>query len=54
MKNLFSSFMAIACVLFVGVSCTPENGGNNPIPNPEITVTGVPESNLAVEGGEFL
>ena len=53
MKKLFACFWAIACALFVGVSCTPEIGGNNPIPNPEITVTGVPESNLAVEGGEF-
>ena len=53
MKKLFAYLMALACVLFVGVSCTPEIGGDNPIPNPEITVTGVPESNLAVEGGEF-
>lgn len=52
MKNLFSCFMAIACALFVGVSCTPSEEPQEP-KAPVIAVTNVPEANLAPEAGEF-
>ena len=52
MKNLFSCFMAIACALFVGVSCTPSEEPQDP-KAPVIAVTNAPEANLAPEAGEF-
>ena len=44
--------MAIACALFVGVSCTPSEEPQTP-EAPVIAVTNVPEANLAPEAGEF-
>lgn len=52
MKNLFSCFMALACALFVGVSCTPSEEPQDP-KAPVIAVTNAPEANLAPEAGEF-
>ena len=44
--------MAIACALFVGVSCTPSEEPQEP-KAPVIAVTNAPEANLAPEAGEF-
>lgn len=44
--------MAIACALFVGVSCTPSEEPQDP-KAPVIAVTNAPEANLAPEAGEF-
>ena len=52
MKNLFSCFMALACALFVGVSCTPSEEPQDP-KAPVIAVTNAPEANFAPEAGEF-
>ena len=52
MKNLFFCFMAIACALFVGVSCTPSEEPQDP-KVPVIAVTNAPETNFAPEAGEF-
>ena len=52
MKNLFFCFMAIACALFVGVSCTPSEEPQEP-KAPVIAVTNAPEANFAPEAGEF-
>ena len=52
MKNLFSCFMALACALFVGVSCTPSEEPQEP-KAPVIAVTNAPEANFAPEAGEF-
>lgn len=52
MKNLFSCFVAIACALFVGVSCTHTEESHEP-KAPVITVTNVPDVNFAPESGEF-
>lgn len=52
MKKLFSCFMALACALFVGVSCTPSEEPQDP-KAPVIAVTNAPEANFAPEAGEF-
>ena len=52
MKNLFSCFLALACALFVGVSCTPSEEPQDP-KAPVIAVTNAPEANFAPEAGEF-
>ena len=44
--------MALACALFVGVSCTPSEEPQEP-KAPVIAVTNAPEANLAPEAGEF-
>ena len=44
--------MAIACALFVGVSCTPSEEPQDP-KAPVIAVTNAPEANFAPEAGEF-
>ena len=44
--------MALACALFVGVSCTPSDEPQTP-EAPVITVTNAPEANFAPEAGEF-
>lgn len=52
MKKLFAYLLLIACTIFAGVSCTPETP-ESPDTTPAINVTGAPEANLSVEGGEF-
>lgn len=44
--------MALACALFVGVSCTPSEEPQDP-KAPVIAVTNAPEANFAPEAGEF-
>ena len=44
--------MALACALFVGVSCTPSEEPQEP-KAPVIAVTNAPEANFAPEAGEF-
>ena len=42
MKKLFTLVLAMLCALFVGVSCTPNNGdgnGGTPTPDPEFKIT---------------
>ena len=42
MKKLFTLVLAMLCALFVGVSCTPDNGdgnGGTPTPDPEFKIT---------------
>ncbi len=42
MKKLFTLVLAMLCALFVGVSCTPDNGdgnGGTPAPDPEFKIT---------------
>ena len=56
MKKLFTLMLAFACAMFVGVSCTPDNGqeDNGGVTyTSKITVTGAPEANLAPVAGEF-
>ena len=55
MKKIFTLMLAFACALFVGVSCTPDQG-QDPVVDPTapvVTVSGAPEANLAPEAGEF-
>lgn len=55
MKKIFTLMLALACAMFVGVSCTPDNGleNENEVKASVVTVTGAPEANLAPEAGEF-
>ena len=60
MKKIFTLMLALACAMFVGVSCTNDQTGNDPTPDPTpdpsapvVTVSGAPEANLAPEAGEF-
>ena len=42
MKKLFTLVLAMLCAMFVGVSCTPNNGdgnGGTPTPDPEFKIT---------------
>ena len=47
--------LALACALFAGVSCTPDNGGEQGGSSytSSVAVTGAPEANLAPEAGEL-
>ena len=56
MKKIFTLMLAFACALFVGVSCTPDNGDdvNGGVEyTSTITVTGAPEANLTPAAGEL-
>ena len=55
MKKIFTLMLTLACAMFVGVSCTPDNGleNENEVKASVVTVTGAPEANLAPEAGEF-
>ena len=56
MKKIFTLMLMLAFALFAGVSCTNDQTGDelNPDPTaPVVTVTGVPELNLAPEAGSF-
>lgn len=47
MKKLFTLMLAMLCALFVGVSCTPDNGDGNggvPTPDPEFKITFIQET----------
>lgn len=44
---------AVVCAMLTIVSCTPDNGDDNGPAVKGITVTGVPETNLSAQGGEF-
>ena len=54
MKKIFTLMLALACAMFVGVSCTPDNGdqGGSSYTS-SVAVTGAPEANLAPEAGEL-
>lgn len=55
MKKIFTLMLALACALFAGVSCTPDNGegqGGSSYTS-SVAVTGAPEANLAPEAGEL-
>lgn len=51
MKKIFTLMLALACAMFVGVSCTPDGSEDNYTST--VTVTGAPEANLAPEAGEL-
>ena len=56
MKKIFTLMLMLAFALFAGVSCTNDQTGDEPTPDPTapvVTVTGVPELNLAPEAGSF-
>ena len=56
MKKIFTLMLALACAMFVGVSCTPDNGGEQgggESYTSTVAVTGAPEANLAPEAGEL-
>ncbi|MBE6211592.1 MAG: hypothetical protein E7129_00410 [Rikenellaceae bacterium] len=55
MKKIFTLMLMLAFALFAGVSCTnDQTGDEKPDPTaPVVTVTGVPELNLAPEAGSF-
>ena len=55
MKKIFTLMLALACAMFVGVSCTPDNGeqGGGESYTSTVAVTGAPEANLAPEAGEL-
>ena len=61
MKKIFTLMLALACAMFVGVSCTTSNGvEDNPQGGPQgptytskITITGAPEANLTPAAGEL-
>ena len=56
MKKIFTLMLALACAMFAGVSCTPDNGGEQGGGDAyasTVTVTGAPEANLAPEAGEL-
>ena len=56
MKKIFTLMLAFACALFVGVSCTPDNGedvNGGVTYTSTINVTGAPEANLAPAAGEL-
>ena len=56
MKKIFTLMLALACAMFVGVSCTPDNGGQQgggESYTSTVAVTGAPEANLAPEAGEL-
>ncbi|MBE6197761.1 MAG: hypothetical protein E7141_03675 [Rikenellaceae bacterium] len=55
MKKIFTLMLTLACAMFVGMSCTPDNGleNENEVKASVVTVTGAPEANLAPEAGEF-
>ena len=56
MKKIFTLMLAFACALFVGVSCTPDNGEDvygGVTYTSTINVTGAPEANLAPAAGEL-
>ena len=53
MKKIFTLMLALACAMFAGVSCTPDNGGDGDAYASTVTVTGAPEANLAPEAGEL-
>ena len=47
MKKLFTLMLAMLCALFVGVSCTPNDGDGNggvPAPDPEFKITFIQET----------
>lgn len=52
MKKIFTLMLAFACALFVGVSCTPDNGdGSNAGPSYPCTLTLETPSEVSAEGG---
>ena len=53
MKKIFTLMLAFACALFVGVSCTPDNGEEGGNYSSTVSVTGAPEANLTPEAGEL-
>ncbi|MBR6656130.1 MAG: choice-of-anchor J domain-containing protein [Alistipes sp.] len=53
MKRFFTLMWAVVCAMLTIVSCTPDNGDDNGPAVKGITVTGVPETNLSAQGGEF-
>ena len=56
MKKIFTLMLALACAMFAGVSCTPDNGGEQGGEGnytSAVAVTGAPETNLAPEAGEL-
>lgn len=55
MKKIFTLMLALACALFAGVSCTPDNGGEQGGSSytSSVAVTGAPEANLAPEAGDL-
>ena len=56
MKKIFTLMLMLAFALFAGVSCTNDQTGDELKPDPTapvVTVTGVPELNLAPEAGSF-
>ena len=53
MKKIFTLMLAFACALFVGVSCTPDNGDEGGNYSSTVSVTGAPEANLTPEAGEL-
>jgi hypothetical protein len=52
MKKIFTLMLTLACALFVGVSCTNDQGTTDG-KAVKVTVSGAPEANLAPEAGEF-
>lgn len=53
MKKFFTLMWAVVCAMLTIVSCTPDNGDDNGPAVKGVTVTGVPETNLSAQGGEF-
>ena len=54
MKKIFTLMLAFACALFVGVSCTPDNGdGSNAGPSYPCTLTLETPSEVSAEGGSL-